>query len=115
MQAYNWTNGSPDPEGLMRSFVSWEVASKANKWLGQNLCRWQNAEYDALYRAAEGELDAARRAALFIRMNDLVVGDGYVLPVIARRTARALANKLVAPVDGWQNDMTSLAHWYRET
>ena len=42
MQTYNWTNNSPDPEGLMQSFVSWEVASKANKWLAPNLVRWQN-------------------------------------------------------------------------
>ena len=43
MQTYNWSNASPDPEGLMQCFVSWEVCAKANKWLGQNLVRWQNA------------------------------------------------------------------------
>ena len=57
MQTYAWTNASPDPEGLMLCFVSWEVCSKANKWLGQNLVRWQNSEFDSLYRAAETELD----------------------------------------------------------
>jgi len=114
VQTYNWTNDSPDPEGLMQCFVSWEVCSKANKWLGQNLVRWQNAEFDALFRASEGELDAVRRAALFIRMNDLVVADGYVIPIIARMTARAMNRRLVAPLSGWQNDMASLPHWYRE-
>lgn len=114
IQTYNWTNDSPDPEGLMQCFVSWEVASKANKWLGQNLVRWQNAEFDALFRAAETELDAVKRADLFIRMNDLVVGDGYVLPFVARMTARAMNRRLVAPLSGWQNDMASLPHWYSE-
>ena len=114
MQTYNWTNDSPDPEGLMQCFVSWEACSKANKWLGQNLVRWQNAEFDALFRAAEGELDAVKRAALFIRMNDLVVADGYVLPIIARLTARAMNRRLVAPLSGWQTDMASLPHWYSE-
>jgi peptide/nickel transport system substrate-binding protein len=115
IQTYNWTNGSPDPEGLMQCFVSWEACSKANKWLGQNLVRWQNAEFDALFRAAESELDAVKRAALFIRMNDLVVGDGYVLPIIARKSARALNNRLVAPLSDWQSDIASLPHWYRES
>jgi len=114
MQTYSWTNASQDPEGLMQSFVSWEVCSKANKWLGQNLVRWQNADFDALFRASESELDPVKRAALFIRMNDLVVGDGYVQPMIDRLTVRAMARGLVAPLSGWQNDMATLAHWYRE-
>jgi peptide/nickel transport system substrate-binding protein len=115
IQTYNWTNDSPDPEGLMQCFVSWEACSRANKWLGQNLVRWQNAEFDALFRAAETELDAVKRAALFIRMNDLVVGDGYVVPIIARKSARAMNNRLVAPLSGWQTDIASLPHWYRES
>ena len=114
IQTYNWSNDSPDPEGLMQCFVSWEVCSRANKWLGQNLVRWQNSEFDALFRTAETEIDAVKRAALFIRMNDLVVGDGYVLPIIARTSARALNRKLIAPLSGWQNDTASLPHWYRE-
>ncbi len=114
MQTYAWTNASPDPEGLMLSFVSWEACSKANKWLGQNLVRWQNAGFDALYREAEAELDAVKRAGLFIRMNDLVVGDGYVLPIIDRKSVRAMARNLIAPLSGWQNDMATLPHWYRE-
>jgi peptide/nickel transport system substrate-binding protein len=114
MQTYNWSNDRPDPEGLMQCFVSWEASSKANKWLGQNLVRWQSKEFDALFRAAEVELDAIKRAALFIQMNDLVVADGYVLPVIDRTTARAMSRRLVAPLSGWQTDTASLPHWYRE-
>ena len=114
MQTYNWTNNSPDPTDLMRCFVSWEVSAQANKWLGQNLVRWQSAEFDGLYRASEAELDPIKRAALFIRMNDLVVGDGYVIPILARNSTRALAKGLVAPLSAWRNDMASLAHWYRE-
>ena len=115
MQTYAWTNASPDPEGLMLCFVSWEACSKANKWLGQNLVRWQNSEFDSLYRAAESELDPVKRAAIFIRMNDLVVADGYVLPVIDRKSVRVMKRNLFAPLSGWQNDMATLPHWYRET
>lgn len=113
MQTYNWTVNNPDPENLMQSFVSWEVSGKANKWLGQNMVRWQNAEYDAAFRAAQTELDPVKRAALFIRMNDLVVNDGYVIPILARNSMRALAKNLVAPLSPWRNDMASLAFWHR--
>ncbi len=113
MQTYNWTVNNPDPENLMQCFVSWEVASQANKWLGQNMVRWQNAEYDTLYRTAQNELDPVKRAALFIRMNDLVVKDGYVIPILARNSMRAMAKKLVAPLSPWRNDMASLAYWHK--
>ena len=113
MQTYNWTVSNPDPENLMQCFVSWEVASQANKWLGQNLVRWQNAEYDALFRATQTELDPVRRAAIFIRMNDMVVKDGYVIPILARNSVRAMAKNLVAPLSPWRNDMASLAFWHR--
>jgi peptide/nickel transport system substrate-binding protein len=108
------TSDSPDPEALMQCFVSWEVSSKTNKWLGQNLVRWQNRDFDALFHAAQIELDPVKRATLFIKMNDLVVGDGYVLPIVERTTARALNSRLMAPLSGWQEDTASLPHWYRE-
>jgi peptide/nickel transport system substrate-binding protein len=114
IQTYNWSVSTPDPEALMLCFVSWEACSKANKWLGQNLVRWQSSEFDALFRASETELDSVKRAALFIQMNDLVVGDGYVLPIIARTSVRAMNKRIVAPLSGWQSDMASLPHWYSE-
>ena len=113
MQMYNFSMGAPDPERFMDQYVSWELSSKANKWQGRNISRWRNDEYDRAYRAAEVELDAVKRAALFIRMNDLVVGDQHILPVVHRPSLDALANKLVGPI-GWSGVMGSLQHWYRE-
>jgi peptide/nickel transport system substrate-binding protein len=115
MQMYAQAQGRPDPERHMQRFTSWEVASKANKWLGVNVTRWRSQEFDQIYRAAEGELDPVKRAALFIRMNDLVCSEGYVIPLVTRPAVTGLANKLVAPLNGWGLDMDSLADWYRET
>jgi peptide/nickel transport system substrate-binding protein len=75
----------------MRAFCSCEVAQKANKWSGANLARWRNEEYDRLWRAAEVELDPVKRAAQFIRMNDLVV-QNVVVPVFVRHATFAVAN-----------------------
>jgi len=115
MQMYTTNMNAPDPEDFMRQFVSWEVASKANKWQGRNVPRWQNAEYDAAFRAAEAELDPVKRAALFIKMNDLVVGDPTVIPVVYRPGVQALSSQLRAPLTGWDNVFWNLKDWYRET
>ncbi|MDP2004430.1 MAG: peptide ABC transporter substrate-binding protein [Rubrivivax sp.] len=114
VQMYNVAQGRPDPERHMQRFTSWEISQKANKWLGVNLVRWRNDEFDAAFRASETELDPVKRAALYIRMNDIVCGEGHVIPLLYRPSVTGLANKLMAPLSGWDVDMGSLADWYRE-
>ena len=104
----------PDPEALMRQFVSWEIASKDNKWSGRNIVRWRNDEYDKAFRAAERELDPVKRAALFITMNDMVVQDQVVIPVARRGQVAAMSHNLRATQSAWDNDFWNLKDWYRE-
>jgi len=70
-------------------------------------CRW---------RAAETEMDPAKRAAQFIRMNDLVVQDVAVIPVFVRHAVFAVANGIhgfdFSPFSG---PLWRLAYWSRET
>jgi peptide/nickel transport system substrate-binding protein len=75
--------GTPDPEGLMRQFISSEVASRANQWQRRNVTRFRSDEYDRLFHAAEVELDPVKRAAL---LKDVVHS-------------------------GWESDLWRLAWW----
>jgi peptide/nickel transport system substrate-binding protein len=111
---YTLNMTQPDPEVFMRVFLSEEISAKVNKWQGRNVTRWRNDDYDAAYRAAEGELDPIKRAALFIRMNDLVCDNVVVIPIVNRPKVQALSNKLHAPGSGWDNDLWNLKDWYRD-
>jgi len=114
VQMYTTTMTMPDPELFMNQFTSWEVASKDNKWQGRNVTRWRNEEYDKIYRAAEAEMDPVKRAALFIRMNDLVIQNVVVIPVVQRPRVAAVSNRLRAEQSGWDSDFWALQNWYRE-
>ncbi len=114
LQMYSTSMSQPDPERFMNQFCSWEVSSKENKWQGRNITRWRNEEYDRAYRAAESELDPVKRAALFIRMNELVVEHKVVIPLVNRPVVSAQSNRLRAPMSGWDNDVWLLKDWYRE-
>jgi peptide/nickel transport system substrate-binding protein len=114
IQMYTTTMTQPDPELFMNQFTSWEVASKDNKWQGRNITRWRSEEYDKLYRAAESEMDPVKRAALFIRMNDLVVQNVVVIPVVQRPRVAAVSNRLRVEQSGWDSDFWNLPNWYRE-
>jgi peptide/nickel transport system substrate-binding protein len=114
-QMYQTTMPQADPQFFMNQFTSWELANKENKWQGRNISRWQSKEYDEVYRQTEKELDPVKRAALFIRLNDLVVADHYILPEINRRLAIGLKNGMVIHESGWDNDLWQIANWYRDT
>src|SRR5262249_33475074 len=105
----------PDPQAFMRAFCSWEVAQKENKWSGANLARWRSEEYDRLWRAAETEMDPVKRAAQFIRMNDLVVDNVVVIPVFVRHATFAVTNWIrgfdFSPFSG---PLWRLVYWTRE-
>ena len=114
IQMYTTTMTQPDPGVFMRQFVSTEVASKANKWQGRNITRWQNADYDKLHDQSDNELNPVKRAALFIAMNDLVIKNVVVIPVVTRPSVSAVAKVLHAPLSGWDSNLALLQDWYRD-
>jgi peptide/nickel transport system substrate-binding protein len=114
LQMYNNGPQQPDPAVFLRQFLSFEAASKANKWQGRNITRLQSKEYDDIYKAAESELDPIKRAALLIKCNDIAVSNHIVIPIVGRPQVTAVKDKLVAELSGWDNNTWQLANWYRE-
>jgi peptide/nickel transport system substrate-binding protein len=112
LQMYAIFMGSPDPEAFMRQFTSAEVASRANKWQRRNVVRFRSEEYDKLHRDAEVELDPVKRAALFVRMNDLLVQQAVVVPIAWRGQVAAVSNRLKdVRHSGWESDFWRVAYW----
>jgi peptide/nickel transport system substrate-binding protein len=114
MQMYTTTMTQPDPERFMDQYRAHEISAKANKWQGRNIARWRNDEYEKVYAQAEAELDPVKRAALFIRMNDIVVGDNAIIPLVSRPRVRGANHKLMTALTGWDLDFSGLHNWYRE-
>jgi peptide/nickel transport system substrate-binding protein len=114
LQMYTTTMTQPDPGVFMRQFQSSEVASKANKFQGRNITRWQNADYDKLHDQSDIELNPVKRAELFIAMNDLVIKNIVVIPVVTRPAVVAMGKNLHAPLSGWDSNLYALQDWYRD-
>jgi peptide/nickel transport system substrate-binding protein len=112
LQMYTTTMTQPDPQRFMDQFTSWEVSAKDNKFALTNKTRWRNEEYDKLWKAAEHEMDPVKRAALFVKMNDLVIQNVVVIPVVFRPRVAAISNRLRDAVQsGWDSDFWALAYW----
>jgi peptide/nickel transport system substrate-binding protein len=115
LQMFTTTMTQPDPQRFMDQFVSWEVSAKENKWAGRNPTRWRNEEYDRTWKAAEAEMDPVKRAALFIKMNDLVIQNVVVIPVVFRPRVAAISNRMRDVVQsGWDGDFWALAYWSKQ-
>ena len=114
IQMYTTTMTQPDPGLFMRQFMTSEVANKANKWQGRNITRWQNAEFDKLHDESDRQLDPVKRAALFIAMDDLVIKNVVVIPVVTRPAVCAVGKTLHAPLSGWDSNLYALQDWYRD-
>jgi peptide/nickel transport system substrate-binding protein len=114
MEMFQIPMSQPDPAQHMRRFISANVAAKENKWQLQNFPRWVNKEYDSTIEAAEGEMDPIKRAALYIKANDLMIQDTVFIPVQHRLKVEAAANNLRPIISGWANETDNLHDWYRE-
>jgi peptide/nickel transport system substrate-binding protein len=115
IQMYTTTLDGPDPQSFMEQFTSWEVSSRQNKWQGRNNTRFVSDEYDRLWKAAEAELDPVKRAAHFIRMNDIVVQAHVVIPLIHRNWVAAGSRQIRGvELSGWDSTFWRLPYWFRE-
>ena len=66
------------------------------------------------YKAGQDELDPVKRAAIFIKANDLAINNQVVIPVVARPGVAALNNKLNAVMSGWDNNTWDIESWFKE-
>ena len=114
MQMYTTPMRQPDPGQFLKQFLTSEIAQKENEWQGQNKCRWHSDAYDALYEQSKSEIDPVRRAALVIEMNDMVVGDAAIVPLVYRAVAAGSKNGLRAPLSAWASYMWRLSDWHMD-
>ncbi|HLU36552.1 MAG TPA: peptide ABC transporter substrate-binding protein [Thermomicrobiales bacterium] len=90
------------------------IAQKSNAWSGGNWVRYQNEDYDAAFEAARTETDPERLAELFIEMNDILIMDHALVPLVVRGTPGAISKRLrrenVAPAP-FSYDYWNIANW----
>jgi peptide/nickel transport system substrate-binding protein len=110
---------SPWPE---TRFYDWyagpdnsNVAQRANEWMGPNVQRYVNPEFDRLYEEATTTTDPQRAAELYIQMNDLIVNEFVVVPLVAQPFGKyALGNRIaeknIAP-SSWEPLFWNIANW----
>jgi peptide/nickel transport system substrate-binding protein len=106
IQMFTTGNLSPDPTAYLKSYTCDSIAQKENNWSGDNYSRYCNPVYDQLWQDSTTELDMNRRQEIFIEMNDILVNDVAVIPLIDRTNAVGISNSLMG-IDLTPWDMTT--------
>lgn len=106
-------NGT-DPENYMGSWACDKIPSPANNWLGSNMPRYCNAEYDALLAEMAKTSALEERGEIAKKLNDMLMQDGAIIPLVHRGRVSAHANSLVGVKhNAWDSEMWNAADWTR--
>ncbi len=111
-----YTNGfsGTDPESYMGNWVCGEISGPDNNWLGNNIPRWCNADYEALVAQMAQTAAIEDRAGLAMQMNDMLVASGIMIPLVHRGDVSAIANSLGGVrMNAWDSELWNIADWTR--
>lgn len=112
-----YANGtsSVDPQDYLSSWLTTEIPSSENNWLGGNVSRWSNQEYDDSHEELKRTPIGPDRENLVIRMNDMLVQNHVVIPLVDRAFVSASSNSLKGVrANGWDSRLWNIHEWYRE-
>ncbi len=112
MYANNFSGS--DPEAYMANWHSSKIPSPETQWQGSNMPRYVNAEYDALVAEMAVTGDIEKRAELAKKMNDMLMQDYVMIPLVYRGRVSAHSNSLGGvQLNTWDSELWNIADWYR--
>ena len=84
IEMYTNNFSGTDPESYMANWTCSNIPGPENQWLGNNIQRSCVAEYDALVTEMSQTAALQERARLAKAMNDILVQNHYMIPLIWR-------------------------------
>ncbi|MBI5303868.1 MAG: peptide ABC transporter substrate-binding protein [Chloroflexi bacterium] len=114
VQLYSQGMSAPDDPIFVANWTCAQIKTKAANWTGRNLSRWCNADYDKLVDQLGNTVDPAKRATIYKQLNDMLVDNVMMIPLVARQfPVIAISNNLKGVVpDPWDsNDLAHLPDW----
>lgn len=115
LQEYFDNNYVPEPDAYMGYWTCDEIPQEANAWSGHNDSRWCSEAYDTLHSQLIVEIDPEKRRELIIGMNDILIEEAIVLPLVNRATVSGFSNSLAGfELTPWDSELWNIHEWRRE-
>jgi len=112
MQMFTMGNSSPQPNAYFKTYTCGNIPQKANNWSGENYSRYCNNQYDQLWQKASQELQIEKRKELFIALNDMLIQNNILVPLVRRADVVAISPRLSGvEISPWERDTWKIANW----
>lgn len=105
----------PDPQVQFEAYTLEQMTGRENGYGGGNSMRYHNPDFDRLMAELAVTADPQRRIDLAIRLNDILVSDGVVIPLVHRGSVSAFRNDIqgVGDLNGWDSEYWNIHEWRR--
>lgn len=114
LQMFTIPYDSPDPGAFMQGWICAEIPGPENHWSANNIERWCNPEYDRLYEQSKREMNPEIRRQLFIKMNDLLIEDVALIPIVHRNRVAGVSTSIAGvELTPWDEDCWNIQDWVR--
>jgi len=114
IEMYTNTFDGTDPEAYMGNWSVNEISGPDNQWLGNNIPRWHNDDYEALIAELAQTAGLEARAEIAKKMNDMLMQDYVMIPLVFRGSVSAHANTLLGVrMNPWDSELWNIADWSR--
>ena len=103
-----------DPESYMANWACRQAPKPSSQWQGNNMPRYCSKEYDALVAKMATTGDLNERAKLAKAMNDKLMQEYIMIPLVDRGRVSAHSNSLGGVVlNVWDSELWNAADWHR--
>ncbi len=103
-----------DPESYMANWECKQAPQPENQWQGNNMPRFCDEDYDALVAKMAITGDINERAEMAKAMNDMLMQNYVMIPLVDRGRVSAHANTLGGVVlNTWDSELWNAADWHR--
>ncbi len=103
-----------DPEPYLASWRCGNEPRPDTQWQGQNIPRYCSAAYDGLVEEMARTGESEERARLARTMNDMLMQDYVMIPLVHRGRVSAHAASLGGVrLNNWDSELWNIADWHR--
>ncbi|MCK0167130.1 peptide ABC transporter substrate-binding protein [Jannaschia sp. S6380] len=114
VEMYANTFNGTDPQAYLANGLCDKAPTPATQWQGENISRFCDEEYDALWAELAKTSGIEARAEIAKQLNDMIVQRGGMIPLVHRGRLSAHANDLGGiKLNVWDSELWNIADWYR--
>ncbi|CTQ51128.1 peptide ABC transporter substrate-binding protein [Jannaschia donghaensis] len=114
VEMYANTFNGTDPQSYLGNGLCDKAPRPETQWQGENISRFCDEEYDALWAELAATSGVEARAPIAKQLNDMIVQRGGMIPLVHRGRLSAHANDLGGvKLNVWDSELWNVADWYR--